>query len=158
MAPHTLSSKSKKFIVMASDAKRYYAQIRRDITPSNMEWSTMANFDVQWQALKDLKKQDDPDVPKLTKSGSIIKWIESFKLHLNEIVGVRNCPLVYVVREQADLTNVTRGNLMAGQRHSEENGSLEAELVQLTSHDHPLFRNNNGDLYNRMERALSGSN
>ena len=92
------------------------------------------------------------------KSGSIIKWIESFKLDLNAIVGVRNCPLIYVVREQSDLTNVTRGNLMAGKPHSEENGSLEADLVQLTSHNHPLFRNGNGDFYNRMERALSASN
>ena len=65
---------------------------------------------------------------------------------------------MYVVREHADLTNVTRGNLMAGQPRSEENSSLEAELVQLTSHDHPLFRNDNGDVYDRMERALSVSN
>ena len=71
---------------------------------------------------------------------------------------VRNYTLVYVVREQGDLTNVTRGNLMAGQTHSEENGSLEAELVQLTSHDHSLFRNDNGDVYDRMEQALSGPN
>ena len=95
---------------------------------------------------------------KPTKSGSIIKWIDSLNLHLNAIVGVRNCPLVFVVREQADLTNITRGTLMAGQPHSEENGSLEAELFQLTSHNHPLFRNDNGDVYDRMERALSGSN
>ena len=118
MAPHALSAKSKKRIVMAIDATRYYAQIGRDITPSNMEWSKLANFNVQSQALKYLKKQDNPDMPKLTKSGSIIKWIESFKLHLNAIVGVRNCPLKYAVREQSDLTNFTRGNFMAGQPHS----------------------------------------
>ena len=47
---------------------------------------------------------------------------------------------------------------MAGQPHSEENGSLEAEIVQLTSQKHPLFCNDNGDIYNRMEQALSGSN
>ena len=46
VAPHALSSKSKKRIVMASDATRYYALIGRDITPSNMEWSTLENFDV----------------------------------------------------------------------------------------------------------------
>ena len=79
-------------------------------------------------------------------------------MHLNAIVGVRNSPLVYVVREQSNLTHFTRGNLMAGQPHSEENVSLEAELIQLTSHNHPLFRNENGDVYNRMEQALSGSN
>ena len=63
VAPHALSAKSKKRIVMSSDATRYYAKIWRDITPSNMECPTLAKFDVQWQALKDLKKQDDPDVP-----------------------------------------------------------------------------------------------
>ena len=65
---------------------------------------------------------------------------------------------MYVVREQADLTNVTRGTLVDGQPNSEENGSLEAELIQLTSHDHPLICNDNGDVYNRTEQALSGSN
>ena len=73
-------------------------------------------------------------------------------------MGVINLPLVYVVQEKSALNNVTQGNLMAGQPHSEENGSLEVELVQLTSHDHPLFRNDNGDVYDRMEQALSGSN
>ena len=37
VAPHALSAKSKKRIVMASDATRYYAQIGREITTSNME-------------------------------------------------------------------------------------------------------------------------
>ena len=58
-----------------------------------MNWKTLANFEIQWDALKELKKQDDPEVPKLEK-GSIIKWIESFKLHCNTDVGVRNCPIV----------------------------------------------------------------
>ena len=40
-----------------------------------MNWKTLANFELQWDALKELKKQDDPEVPKLEK-GSIIKWIE----------------------------------------------------------------------------------
>ena len=65
---------------------------------------------------------------------------------------------MYVVREQSDLNNVNRGNLISRQPHSKENDSLEAELVQLTSHDHPLFFNDNGDAYGRMEQALSGSN
>ena len=54
VAPHDLSVKSKKCIMMASYATRYYAQIGRDIRPSNMEWSTLENFVVLWQALKDL--------------------------------------------------------------------------------------------------------
>ena len=65
-----------------------------------MHWKTLTNIDIQWNVLKVLKKQDDPKVPNLTKNGSIIKWIDSLKLHLNAIIGIRNFPLVYVVREQ----------------------------------------------------------
>ena len=58
-----------------------------------MNWKTLANFDLQWDALKELKKQYDPEVPKLEK-GSITKWIKSFKLHCRNVVGVRNLTIV----------------------------------------------------------------
>ena len=136
---------------------QYYSQVGRDITPTNMHWKTLTKFDIQWNALEDIMKQDDPDVPNLTKNGSIIKWIESFKLHLNAIVGVRNCTLVYVVHEKHDLLGLTHGTLLSNHLHSDEHGLVEVEMISLTSHDHPLFRNVNGDVYYRMERALSGS-
>ena len=78
VAPLVVSEKSKKRIVVTMGATQYYAQVGRDIIPSNMHWKTLTNFNIQWNALKDLKKQDNPDVPKITKNGSIIKWIESF--------------------------------------------------------------------------------
>ena len=40
-----------------------------------MNWKTLANFEIQWDALNKLKNQYDPGVTKLEK-GSIIKWIE----------------------------------------------------------------------------------
>ena len=78
-------------------------------------------------------------------------------MHLSEIVGVCNRPLVYVVCEQHEFPGVTRGNLLPDQPHSEDHEPLELEMIILTSHDHPLFRNYNGDVYDRMEWALSGS-
>ena len=86
-APLILSDKSKKRIIVAAEAARFYTQFGRPLTPVNMNWKTLANFELQWDALKELKKQDDPEVPKLEK-GSIIKWIESFKLHYSNVVGV----------------------------------------------------------------------
>ena len=88
-APLLLSDKSKKRIIIAAEAARFYTQVGRPLTPVNMNWKTLANFKLQWDALKELKKQDDPEVPKPEK-GSIIKWIESFKLHCINVVGVRN--------------------------------------------------------------------
>ena len=71
-APLLLSAKSKKHIIVAAEAARFYTQVGRPLTPVNMNWKTSANFEVQSDTLKELKEQDDPEVPKLEK-GRIIK-------------------------------------------------------------------------------------
>ena len=42
-----ISAKSKKRIIVADNATRYYTQVGRSITPANMSWRTLANFDMQ---------------------------------------------------------------------------------------------------------------
>ena len=86
-------------------------------------------------------------MPKLEK-GSIIKWIESFKLHCSNVVGVQNCPIVYVIDKRK--ANTSRLALVTNQPHSEEYGSLESELLKLLSWDHPLFKNNNNNVFDKM--------
>ena len=48
-AAHTMhiSAKSKKLIIVAANATRYYTQVGRSIIPANMSWRTLANFDMQ---------------------------------------------------------------------------------------------------------------
>ena len=157
VAPHVMSEKSRKCIMVATEATRYYAQFGRDITPTNMHSKTLTNFDIQWNALKDIKEQENPDVPKLTKNGNIINFIESFKLHLNAIIGVRNFLLVCAVRYQRDLSGLTLYTLIPDHTHSKEHGLVEVEMISLTSHDHSLLINYNGEVYAKMERALIGS-
>ena len=42
--PMNISSKSKKHIIVAANATRYYTQVGRSITPANMSWRTLSNF------------------------------------------------------------------------------------------------------------------
>ena len=49
--PMQISAKSEKRIIVAANATRYYTQVGRSITPANTSWRTLANFDMQWQAL-----------------------------------------------------------------------------------------------------------
>ena len=55
------------------------------------------------------------------------------------------------------MSKVNHGNLLSNQPHIKDHGSVEVEMISLTSHDHPLFRNDDGDVYDSMERSLSGS-
>ena len=70
--PLPLSAKSKKRIIIAAEAARFYTQVGRPLTPVNMNWKTLANFKLQWDALKEFKSKDDPEVPNIEKC-SIIK-------------------------------------------------------------------------------------
>ena len=47
--------------------------------------------------------------------------------------------------------------LAAGQPHSIEHGSVEAELIAQASHTHALFRDDNSDQYYLLEEATQGT-
>ena len=91
--PMHISTKSKRRVIVADNDTRYYTQVRRSITPDNMSWRTLANFDMQWQALLKQDKQDDPEVPKLGKNGSILKWINpsSYTPSLSSVFACAHC-------------------------------------------------------------------
>ena len=114
-----------------------------------MSWSTLSNFDMQWQAILKQEKQDDPEVPNLGKNGSILKWVESFKLHTKLIIGVRMCSLLYTLDDEASKVHAIP-DLIAHQPHLADYGSITEELASLTSHDHPLYAQDNGNVYDRI--------
>ena len=74
--PMHISANSKKRNIVADNTTRYYIQVGWYITPANLSWRTMDNFDMQRQALLTQEKQEDPEFTKLGKNGSILKWIE----------------------------------------------------------------------------------
>ena len=52
---------------------------------------------------------------------------------------------------------VTCPPLLPNQPHSAEYGLIEGELIHLSSHDHPLFTQDNTAVYDRMEQCLRGT-
>jgi hypothetical protein len=116
----------------------------------------MKNFEIQWTALMDKKRKDEPETPKISKSLNIMKWSEAFRNILHRCIGVCNVPIVYVIREAAAVPAAVPP-LMAGQPHSTEAGSVEMELTSRASHNHPLFQEDNEAVYHRLEEATRGT-
>ena len=112
----------------------------------------MKNFDIQWQLLKEKKDKLVPDTPKITKVLPIIKWTTVFPEFLTQVIGVRNIPLSYVIREDVQVP-APAPTLAAGQPHSIEHGSVIEELVARASHGHPLYRDDNSSVYHYLEEA-----
>ena len=98
MPAFTYGAKSQKRLTVACDLVRFYQTVGRDLTAANVQWNqVMSNFEIQWKALKDRKEEDDPDVPKITKALTIIKWTEAFQDFLNRMIGAKMIPLAYVI-------------------------------------------------------------
>ena len=112
----------------------------------------MKNFKIQWMALKDRKKGDDPEVPKITKALPIIKWTEAFQDLLHWIIRVRMIPLAYVIDVDVNVP-APPPQLTVNQPHSDEHGSVEAELVACLSHTHLLYCDDNSSVYFHLEEA-----
>ena len=61
---------------LAATAKcvRFYDMIDCPIDHLNIHWTPVVkNFDIQWKALVDCKKSDEPDIPKITWTLPVLK-------------------------------------------------------------------------------------
>ena len=77
-------------------------------------------------------------------------------IHVRAIIDVRDAPLLYVIRDLEIVPAATP--LAIDQPHSVERGTVEDELITRTSHTHPLFRYDNGEVFDLLETSLRGTN
>lgn len=146
-------AKSQKRLAVACDMVRYHNMVGRAISSSNMKWQhVLRNFEIQWKSLKQRKEDDPPEVPKISRTLPIIKWTEAFQDYLARVIGNRMIPLSYVIRAESQVPAAVP-DLANNQPHSAEHGSVEAEMVARASHDHPLYRDDNAEVYYYIEEA-----
>ena len=150
-------AKSQKRLGVACDLVQYYNTVGHDLTAPNMRWNQVGkNFEIQWKALKDRKDEDPPEVPKITKTLPIMKWTEAFQDYLHRVIGVRVILLAYIICTDSDVP-MPAPQLAPNQPHSEAHGSIEYKLVERASHEHPLFRDDNSEVYFKLEEATHGT-
>ena len=94
-----LSAKCMLRLQVASIAYHYYMAVQRPFTTGNMHYTNVLKaFHIEWEAIEKLAKVTKPEVPKLSKHQTPIRWVESFKDCAFRIFGVRGAPLSYIDR------------------------------------------------------------
>ena len=105
-----------------------------------MRWNTVIKtFFEHWKALKSCKEDANPEVPKISKTLSIMKRIEVFSDFSCCVVGSRTTPLSYVIRDTVDEPAIAP-TLMANQPYAEYLGSAEEDLMARAIHAHALHQ------------------
>ena len=108
---------------------KYYENVGRTPSAGNMCWNpVIKTFIKHWKALKARKDNADPEVPKISKTLSIMKCTEAFSDFAHQIVGSRTIPLPYVIRDTV-IVPAAAPPLMVNQPYAEEFGSVEEELM-----------------------------
>lgn len=150
---YVLGAKSFKRLKVAAAAVRYYETIGRELTPTNMHYeNVLQDFGEQWKALEIKAKEDDPNVPHITKALPIVKWTESFEDFLHQVIGVRRIPLAYLVRGYT-IPLANPPTLDTNKSYSASTGSVEMELISRATYDHSSFKEDNKKLYQFLEEA-----
>lgn len=73
--------------------------------------------------------------------------------YLYRYIGVRNTALAYVIQTNPIVLVITALQLRSP--HSEEHGSVKAELIAPASRAHPLDREDNQIVYYKIEEGAS---
>ena len=154
--PYVFPARSQMRMYAYALAVKYYESVGRDIDPTNMIWAVVQHFHEEWKAILDKQKSDTPSSPKLTKGMPVYKWLESLMNHLAQLIGVRHAPLAYIVRDEAAVNPVPPA-LLAGEPFAEVYGSVEGEMIARLSHAHPLYKSDNGQVFDVIESALRGT-
>lgn len=141
---------------IASEVVRYYRCINRPVEPEMMLWPILEAFKEEWKALKDRKEMNPKDIPKLTKNTTVIKWSESFETFLRNSIGVRNIPLIYVIRDVA-VVPIVAPPLLLDKPFSAETGAVSEELISRADHNHPKYRDDSLKVLQFLDEALAGS-
>jgi hypothetical protein len=72
--PFAFGAKSLNRLKAAADIVRYYETTDRALTASNMRWDpVIKSFTEHWKSLIERKKQDKPEVPKITRGLPVVK-------------------------------------------------------------------------------------
>ena len=151
--PFSFPIKSQIRLEAAIEMAHFYDTVGRAFTAQNMMYSPIIkNFTELWDALKEKKKKEQPEVPKLGKGISFVKWIESFRDHCYQCIGTRFVPLAAVIREEVAVAQncPARAN---GQPYSDEHGSIAGDLIHRSSHSRGNFKEDNAEVYFKIEEA-----
>jgi hypothetical protein len=149
---YALSAKSHKRMLETAEFMRFYQTIGREVDMECIQYETVTkDFMEQWKSLKSRQAAAKPEVPKITQALPIIKWTETFDVFLSRTIGIRTIPLSYITRDKVRVSDDI-GERAVGKPHTVD-GSVVSDLTIRASHNHPLYGDDNAQIFFYLEEA-----
>ena len=154
--PVLVSARCALRLKVASLAYHFYVDVGRTPTPASMNYTNvLRSFYDEYEAIQKMSEETKPDVPILHKNTTPLRWIESFRDCLYRTFGIRGTPLLYVVRDSAQVEPEVDDPLVVNRAYG-RSGSVLDELIIRLNHTDSLFRKDNAMVYSMLEEATRG--
>ena len=155
--PYPIAAKSLHRLKVSIRVLKYLAKTDRPAEAATLQWAVLRDFSEHWTILGTKIKADNSPSPRVDKKCTSLRVFDD---HFNEWtgsnIGIQGAPLSYVIRPDAIPQGVAPA-FIANRSYSVEHGSVEGELLNRCTHDHPAFANDNASVFDALEKALRGT-
>ena len=146
-------------LVVATNAVKYYTVIRQTPNSNNMYYvNLIGEFTTDYNAYVQMKKQTYPEVLLVSDKGKykkITKWVPLFEDAFLRTSGSKG-PLVYINKENVDVTDV-RDDLLMANAHYDTSGDMLEELIHYFPHAGSIFCDDNKTVFVMISKAIAGT-
>ena len=150
---HAIPAICEQRLALAAYGAKLYNSVRRPVTSAILNRSRLREFKNHKNMIDN---HNDPEsLPEISKSYTIMKFLDQFPTHLREMLGVSKVALSYVIRDNA--TPPAIGALQANKPWSVGYESVMEELIELTPHEGPTYEADNAQVYNLLATNLAGT-
>ena len=141
-------------LALAAYGAKLYFLVGRPVIFAILNRSRLREFK-NHQAM--VENHNEPQyLPEISKSYTLMKFLDQFPTHLREMFGVSKVELSYVIREQA-VPRYPIGALQPNKPWSVGFKSVIEELIELTPHSGLAFEADNAQVYNLLASNLAGT-
>ena len=141
-------------LTTAAYGSHIYESIARPIDPASLNRARLREFKTHRTMVEN--HNDPKTLPEISKSYSIMKYLDQLPTYLSDVLGVSKVALSYVIRDTEAPPNPLP-NLTASKPWSDGKGNLMEELVSFTPHTGPGFDADNAQLYSLLATHLGNT-
>ena len=149
-------------LTLAAYGADIYTSIGRTVEPALLSRSRLREFKMHRATVEN---HNDPEsLPEISKSYTIMKFLDQLPTYLQQVLGVSKVALAYLVRKETApmdrnppemLPELIGGNVP--RPWSEQHRSLMEELIAFTPHSGPAYDADNAQLYNLLSTHLGNT-
>ena len=141
-------------LTIAAYGAKIYNLVRRPVTSAILNRSRLREFKSHRTMVENHNEPEN--LPEISKSYTVMKFLDQFPTHLREMLGVSKVALSYVIREQAEPPQPIAA-LQPNKPWSVGHESIMEELIELTPHNGPAYEADNAQVYNLLATSLAGT-